>query len=598
MIQGKGDQSLVKMMVELWGKIERSNRRQIFQILLLMFLASFAEMLSIGAIFPFLAILVEPDRLMDSHYVQKFLVFWGIDSTKNLLLVFTLTFCVVTIFAAAIRIMLTKINAKCSNRISANLSLDMYRRILYQPYINHTYKNSSEVISQISSSGVLASSVITPFLNLINSIILFFGIIGALILVSPLITLALAGLFGAVYYGLMKLVRARLQSNSERILLESAKVTKALQEGLGGIRDVILDSAQEFYCRIYEGADLSLRQAYVSNIFLGASPRFFIEALGMVLIAIFAYCLSQFGGVGAVTIPILGALALGAQRLLPVLQQIYSSIITIQSSRPTLRTCLSLLNLPLPLSPLLGSSELVFKNEIRLGGIDFQYFSGASWSLKGINLRIQKGGRIGIMGPTGGGKSTLLDIFMGLLEPSHGSIFIDDVPINNKNIGLWRSHIAHVPQSIYLTDATIAQNIAFGLDTNSIDFERVKRAAAYAKLAKFIDELPEGYDTSVGERGVRLSGGQRQRIGIARALYKQADVLVFDEATSALDGNTESEIMEAINSLSKDLTIILVAHRLTTLKSCELVVEVAQGCIQRVGSYNDLVSLSIKKHQG
>ena len=275
---------------------------------------------------------------------------------------------------------------------------------------------------------------------------------------------------------------------------------------------------------------------------------------------------------------------------MPVLQQIYSSIITIQSSRPILKVCLGLLSLPQPLSPLLQSTELPFEKEIRLEGIDFQYLSGATWALKGMNLSIQKGSRIGIMGPTGGGKSTLLDIFMGLLAPSKGGLFIDDVLIGEKNIGQWRRHIAHVPQSIYLTDATIAENIAFGIDSSSIDLDRVRRAAGYAQLSKFIVELPERYNTRVGERGVRLSGGQRQRIGIARALYKQADVLVFDEATSALDGNTEGEVMEAINSLSKDLTIILVAHRLTTLKSCDLVVEVSQGSIQRVGSYNDLIN--------
>ena len=589
MIRVKSNISLIEMMLELWGKIEGINRRQIFQILFLMLLASFAEMLSISAIFPFLAILIDPDRLMQSFYVQKFLVFWGIDSTKNLLSLFTGIFCFVTIVAAVIRVALTKVTASCSNRIGAKLSLDMYRRSLYEPYLNHTSKNSSEVISQISASGTLVGGVIAPSLNLINSIILFFGILGALILVSPFITLALAGLFGLVYYGLMRLVRVRLQLNSERILRESANVTKSLQEGLGGIREVILEGSQEFYCQIYEKADLPLRQAYVDNIFLGVAPRFFIEALGIILIAILAYCLSQFGGAGAVTIPVLGALALGAQRLLPVLQQIYSSIITIQSSRPTLRVCLNLLNQPLPSSHLLNFSRLSFEKEIRIEGVNFQYFSGTKWVLKSVNLNIPKGGRIGIVGPTGGGKSTLLDILMGLLEPSSGNLVVDDVVINAENIGSWRSHIAHVPQSIYLTDASIAQNIAFGIEADSIDFERVKRAAGYAQLTKFIDELPEGYDTHVGERGVRLSGGQRQRIGIARALYKQADVLVFDEATSALDGNTEGEVMEAINSLSKELTIILVAHRLTTLKSCDLVVEVAQGAIQKVGSYNDLI---------
>ena len=280
--------------------------------------------------------------------------------------------------------MLTKLTATYSNKIGAKLSLDMYRRTLYESYLRHTLKNSSEVISQISASGTLVGSVIAPSLSLINSIILFLGILGALILVSPLITLALVGLFGMMYYALMRLVRIRIQSNSERILRESANVTKSLQEGLGGIRDVILDGAQEFYCRIYERADSPLRQAYISNIFLGAAPRFLIEALGMILIAVLAYSLSQFGGNGAVAIPILGALALGAQRLLPVLQQIYISILTIQSSGPVLRVCLKFLKQPLPLKSVSNLASLSFRNEIRIEEINFQYFSGTRWVLKGV----------------------------------------------------------------------------------------------------------------------------------------------------------------------------------------------------------------------
>jgi ATP-binding cassette subfamily B protein len=251
---------------------------------------------------------------------------------------------------------------------------------------------------------------------------------------------------------------------------------------------------------------------------------------------------------------------------------------------------LGLLNQPLPPSLQGSNADLPFSKCIQLDNIGFQYSLDSKWVLSGINLTISKGSRIGFMGTTGGGKSTLLDIVMGLLEPTSGSLLVDGVLIDAANMGAWRSHIAHVPQSIYLADATIAENIAFGIDSSLIDLGRVERATGYAQLSKFIDELPGRYDTRVGERGVRLSGGQRQRIGIARALYKQADVLVFDEATSALDGNTEGEVMEAINSLSKDLTIIMVAHRLTTLKSCDLVVEVSQGSIQRVGSYNDLIN--------
>jgi ABC-type multidrug transport system fused ATPase/permease subunit len=592
MTQGKSDASLMGMMWELWEKIEGKNRRQIFQILFLMLLASFAEMLSIGAIFPFLGVLVDPDQLLRFSIVQVLLDKWQLTSTSQLLLPFSIIFCLITLAAAAIRLTLAFATTRYSNAIGAAISLDMYRRALYQPYLVHVSRNTSEVISGIvGKSGMVIGSVLTPLLQLISAIILFLGIFTAIMLISPGIALGAGVIFGFAYYLITRIVRHKLHKNSECISQESVRVMKSLQEGLGGIRDVLLDGTQEVYCNIYRKADYPLRLAYGSNSFLSSSPRFIIEALGMILIVALAYFLSKQGQAGGMAIPVLGALALGAQRLLPVLQQMYSSITTIRGAKSILRDTLGLLNQPLP-SSLMGSTDNIpFSKSIQLTDIGFKYSSDSKPVLSDINLTITKGSRIGFMGATGSGKSTLLDIVMGLLEPTSGVLQVDGTLIDATNMSAWRSHIAHVPQSIYLTDATIAQNIAFGVDVISIDYERVKRAAGYAQLAKFIDELPAAYDTRVGERGVRLSGGQRQRIGIARALYKQADVLVFDEATSALDGNTENEVMEAINSLSKDLTVIMVAHRLTTLKSCNLVVEVAQGVIQRVGSYNDLIKL-------
>jgi ATP-binding cassette, subfamily B, bacterial PglK len=586
----KKESPLFEMMLDLWGKIEKAKKRQIIKVLALMLIASFAEMVSIGAIFPFLSVLVNPKRLLQSHYTQKFISFFGISSMENLLLILTIFFCTVTLITALIKIVLNRVSANCSNYIGADLSLEMYRRTLYQPYIKHVSKNSSEVISQISGSGTLVGGVIAPSLSLINSVVLFVGILIALVIVSPTITLVVTVFFGLIYYLLMRLVKAGLQANGEIIIKESTKVTKSLQEGLSGIRDVLLEGAQEFYCRIYAEADLPLRRAYVNNVFLSISPRYCVEALGIVSIAILAYYLTKNGDANDVTIPILGSLALAAQRLLPVLQQIYTSIITIQGSKPTLAICLNYLNQPVPTDNFLISSELSFEKEIKLKDIDFQYIGGAKWNLRNININIPKGSCVGVMGPTGGGKSTLLDIFMGLIEPTNGNIYVDGVLINSSNIKSWRSHIAHVPQSIYLTDSSIAQNIAFGVDASLRDVDLIKKAARYAKLDKFIDGLPEGYDTNVGERGIKLSGGQRQRIGIARAIYRQADVLVFDEATSALDGNTEREVMDAINSLGKEVTIIMVAHRLTTLKNCNLIVEIDQGSIGRVGSYNNMIT--------
>jgi ATP-binding cassette subfamily B protein len=299
--------------------------------------------------------------------------------------------------------------------------------------------------------------------------------------------------------------------------------------------------------------------------------------------------IQQEGGVTTV-IPILGALALGAQRLLPALQQVYSSYSTIRGVEVSLKDVLDLLNQPLPEYVGQPPSALIpFEREIQLKNLSFGYTKDTSLVLKNINLCIAKGERIGFMGVTGSGKSTLLDIVMGLLQPTDGKLTIDQKPINSQNRRAWQAHIAHVPQNVYLSDSTIEENIAFGVSKEKIDRQRVKKAAKQAQIGELIEEWKDGYQTLVGERGIRLSGGQRQRISIARALYKKADVLIFDEATSALDNETEQAVMEAIKGLGEKLTILIIAHRLTTLKGCDRVVKLNKDHSLHVGSYQDMI---------
>ena len=309
----------------------------------------------------------------------------------------------------------------------------------------------------------------------------------------------------------------------------------------------------------------------------------------MLLIAFLAFALSQSNHGVASAIPILGALALGAQRLLPVLQQAYSSWINVSGTQASLGDILKFLDQPLPAyADDFDLQSMPFKKEISLSRLYFRYRPETSWVLKDLNLTIKKGSRVGFVGTTGSGKSTLLDIVMGLLQPSQGELKIDGTVLTLKNQRSWQTHIAHVPQTIFLADSTVEENIAFGIPKGQINFDKVRDAAKKAQIAHVIDGLPEGYQTHVGERGVRLSGGQRQRIGIARALYKDADVIIFDEATSALDGETEEAVMEAIEGLSKDLTILVIAHRLSTLKTCTQVVDLENGSIKRIGSYVDI----------
>ena len=550
-------------------------------LLVLMVAASVAEIVSLGALLPFLGVLTAPERVFAYPAVKPLIDTFGLTSPAQLLLPLTVAFAVAVLLAGAMRLLLIWANIRISFATGADLGSEIYRRTLYQPYAVHVARNSSEVISGITGkSNTIGNSVLNSLLTLISSCILVGAILATLLAVNPLIALAAFAGFGALYAFIMRLYRRQLATNSQRIARETTQVLKSLQEGLGGIRDVLLDGSQATYCRIYRDADLPLRRADGNNLFIAHSPRFGMEALGMILIAGLAYTLAQQPEGIAKAIPILGVLALGAQRLLPVMQQAYVAWSSIRGGQATLRDTLELLDQPLPdYASLPAPPPIPYRHQIRLENLSFRYTPGTPWVLQDFNLTIAKGTRVGFVGATGAGKSTLLDIVMGLLQPTRGTLSVDGQPITGANQRAWQAHVAHVPQAIYLADSTIEENIAFGVPAERIDRERVRKAAQQAQIANDIESWQEGYRTLVGERGVRLSGGQRQRIGIARALYKQADVIIFDEATSALDNETERAVMKAIESLSGELTILIIAHRLSTLKNCTQIVELGKGAI-------------------
>jgi len=582
-------QPLAELLRLLWNHISRRRRSQFLLLLCLMVLASFAEIFSIGAVLPFLVVLTTPQRLFEHHFVASILQAFGFTSPEGLLLPLTLMFVFFALGATGSRLLMYWASTKYSYATGADLSIEMYERTLYQPYAVHVARHSSEVVTSIVKRTDVVTIIILMCLNLIGSGIILFTILLVLLWIDPVIALLSFGGFGAIYVVIIRLVRKRLDANSQRIAQESSQVIKALQEGLGGIRDVLIDGTQPTYCRKYRSADLPMRKAQASNAFIGFSPRYFMEALGMVLIAGLAYTLSQRPSGVSDAIPILGALALGAQRLLPLLQQVYLAWTTILGGKASLRAALDLLDQPMPEhAGHKDETPMAFEREIRLHRLSFRYSPTTPQVLDGIDLTIDKGSRVGFIGATGSGKSTLLDVVMALLQPSGGTLEIDGVPVTAANSRAWQQHIAHVPQAIFLVDASIEENIAFGITPDKIDRERVRRAAQQAQIADFVESLPQKYKTFVGERGVRLSGGQRQRIGIARALYKQAKLIIFDEATSALDNETEEAVMQAIDGLSAELTVLTIAHRLSTLKNCTQIVELLDGRVHRVCSYSDI----------
>lgn len=586
--------SLRNLLVNLWHRLSRRRQRQFGLLMGLMLVSAVAEVVSLGAVLPFIGILTVPESLFSQPIISDIARTYGIVTADQLVLPITVAFVVAALMAGVVRIILLWVTTQLAVASGADLSNEVYRRTLYQPYGVHASRNSSETISGITSKvDITVFGVLLPLLSLISSIVLLVAITIALIIINPTVALIATAGFG-IGYGLVTwLTRRRLKNNSERIAYEQTRVIKALQEGLGGIRDVLLDGTQQVYCNLYRQADHPLRQAHGNNIFIGGSPRFAMEALGTVLIAILAFGLSRQPGGIASALPVLGALALGAQRLLPALQQIYAAWASIVGSQASLAGTIDLLEQPLPLGVLKTSVvPISFSDNIRFKDVYFRYTNDNPWVLNGVNLVIPKGARVGFVGSTGSGKSTMLDLLMGLLMPTEGKVLVDGQPISGNLVTAWQRTIAHVPQSIFLADTTLAENIAFGVVQSSIDMERVQKVAQQAQISDFVEHHPEGYNAFVGERGIRLSGGQRQRIGIARALYKQASVLVFDEATSALDNATEKSVMEAVEGLDRNLTILLIAHRLSTVQRCDLIVELDNGKVVAQGTYEQLLKCS------
>jgi len=587
------------MLKKLWDHLSVRRRKQFWLLLILMVLASIAEVISIGSVLPFLGALTAPSQVYQHPIMQPVNNVLTIVSPDQLLLPLTIVFVVAALMAGIIRLALLYVMTRLSFATGADLSINIYRRTLYQEYSVHVSRNSSEIINGIiTKTNTVIGGVISPTLSLISSTIIIIAIIGTLFAVDTVIALTSLLGFSLIYIMIIGYTKKQIQVNSQTIATQSTQMIKSLQEGLGGIRDVLIDGSQPFYCNLYRNADLPLRRASGNNAFIAQSPRYVIEAAGMILIAGIAYSMSIREGGLTTVIPVLGALALGAQRLLPALQQAYSSYSQLKGSYTSFQDVISLLDQPLPEYAMSTEEHeqlipVPFEKYITLENLSFCYESESvkdtPWVLKNINLTISKGARIGFIGLTGSGKSTLLDIIMGLLLPTDGRMMIDNQSITNENRRSWQAHIAHVPQNIYLSDSTIEENIAFGIPKEKINHQQVKRAAKQAQIAELIDGWEDGYQTLVGERGIRLSGGQRQRIGIARALYKQANVLVFDEATSALDNMTEQAVMDAVEGLGRDLTILIIAHRLTTLKGCDQIVKLDKNNIMKVGGYQEMI---------
>ena len=585
--------STFSLLRRISSHFSRRRRLQFAFLFVLMLTSGFAELVSLGAVVPFLAVLNNPEQLWQLPWIQPLAQQMGYTKSQQLIMPATVAFALAAVLAAVIRLLNQWLNGRLAALVGSDLSCEAYQRTLYQPYQIHLQRNTSTVIAGMTQHCAGTVVALRTVLKITSSVLMSIGLLVGLLLIDWQVALTTAAIF-SVSYGLIALAsRRRLRQNGERIALAQIQRVQAIQEGLGAIRDVLLDGSQINYLDTYSRSDRPQRLLENNNLFLSSFPRYAFEALGLVAIAVLGGLLVLERGSGSDVIPLLGALALGAQRLLPSLQQIYSGWAVLKAANANLDSMNEMLKQPMPHRPAVALST-VFMHSIDMEQVRFKYTADSPEVLHGLDLRIRRGERIGLIGTTGSGKSTLVDLLMGLLHPTSGRLLVDGSdlydPENSELLAGWRACVAHVPQSIYLSDSSIAENIAFGIPKHEIDLVRVKLAAEQAQIAGFIESSVNGYHSFVGERGVRLSGGQRQRLGIARALYRNASVIVFDEATSALDVNTEKAVIEALEGLSRDLTLVIIAHRLSTVQRCDRIIRLDSGCISADGPPKNVLS--------
>ena len=572
------------LLLDLYKNIRPNRFKKIYLSFLVIFLTGFFESLTLALIGPFLASISKPELLYKNKYIIFIFNNYGFLIKNNIELLCIFLFCIVAFLAAIFRVSSVWLNTRLSSTIGSDLSCDAFKKTLYQDYIVHINRNSSETISAITTHVNYTVLFLNNILQLFTSMIATGFIIFTLIIVNWKIALLLSILCGTLYYLIAFFTKSKLKRNSKLIASKSRDQLKVLQEGLGGIRDIILGNLQEDYLYKYNFAERPMRRYLADNLFMGLSPKYIIESFIIIAVALASLLLLRGGQIKSFLniFPVIGTFALAGQRLIPSLQQSYTNFSGMRSNSASLRSLLNILNQEIPYydSIIKPTKDRDFSwNSLILKEIKFRYPTNSKFTFNNLDLEIKKGDKIGIVGSTGCGKTTLIDLMLGYLKPTSGEIFLDEVPMHYENnrsqIRRWRNQISYVPQKIYLKDDSIARNIAMLPSDEQVNYDLLKQVCKKAQLDKFINSLENKYNTYVGEDGVFLSGGQRQRIGIARALYRQSKVIFLDEATSALDIETESSLMQELSKLSKDLTIIIIAHRLETLKFCNRILNLS-----------------------
>ena len=584
-----------KKLMDLFNKREKIR---FFILMFLMIIVAFAEVLGMSTILVLLRILSKPELIQENTYMIWAYEYFGFTSPYNFQVFMSASvFAVVAIglcFKAAGAFAIVRFSTMRSFTISSRL-LEAY---LQQPYTWFLERNSSEISTAVLGEvGQLINMVMIPSLQLISNIILALTITAFMIYIDPVIALMSAFVLGGGYLIIYLSLRASLARHGVEMMEANRSRFRLTNEAVGGFKELKLLALEQNYVNRFIKPARKLARLTALVQLMRQVPRYALEALTFaILVSVILMMLIRNNGDLVAAVPILGAFAMSVMRLLPALQQIYFALASTRNGKPLLDkihydymdSIGKISERPVMSEP---AKKFPLQQVLEFKNASFSYPSTEKSAIQGLNLIIPAHQTIGIVGGTGAGKTTVVDLILGLLTLQEGDLLVDGVAVNRENIVAWRRSLGYVPQTIFLTDNTVAENIAFGVDPNDIDMQAVERAAKIAALHNFVtDEMPEQYQTIVGERGVRLSGGQRQRIGIARALYRDPDLIIMDEATSALDNLTERAVMEAVHNIGHDKTIIMIAHRLSTVKNCDVIFLMEHGSLAASGTFDELVA--------
>ena len=570
----------------IYKNLSKKRKKQLLILIILMFFNGLTEIFSIAAVLPFLSILVNQESSFNNKFIQILQNIFKFNNSNFLLLV-TLIFVSAILTCLISRIITLYISTRLAASIGSDLSYKCFDRTLSQDYESYLRKNSAEIIA--GNTIHINQTVLALYLSLqmITLIIVTLSIVGSLVTLNFNITLSIALFFAFSYLLITLIFKKRLTNNSKKIAESTRLEIKVIKEGMGAFKEIILDGSKSYFLNRYSSQDVPLRRLQGNNQFLAASPRYILESTGIIFICLISLSTTISNNAQATLIPLIGTFALGAQKLLPTVNRIYICWSGILARKSEMVNVLELLNQK-TIKRWNNTNEIIdFEFEkLTFKNIYFNYKLGKESVISNLSFTINKGDKVGLIGHSGAGKSTLINMILGLLKPSKGEISINHKPLYNPiNIELlksWQNSISNVPQDIFLLDASFAENIAIGEKKDFINMGKLVNAAKRAQLDKFINSFPETYSKVIGEDGAFLSGGQKQRIGIARAFYKKAKLLVFDESTSSLDNKTEKEIFENINSIARDITIIVISHKLENLKFCNKVFELNKGQLRRV----------------